>query len=135
MSKYYINEVKVYLAIKGFECEHTEITKILEVEPNEIWKKGELISKPPCTLRCENNGWAYEIVRNDVIYVQEMIDEVIDIFRDKADNFKKLPKNSYIYLEIVPCLKKGMPSIAFSKRNIDFLYKIGAEIDFDMYGL
>jgi hypothetical protein len=134
--KEYINEVNVYLAVTDFTCKHSRITEILGVDPTSVWVKGELINGSLGGIsRFGYNSWLYEIKRNDVIYVQKLIDKVIKTFENKIDNFKKLPKNSEVHLEIVLYLDKGMPSIVFSKKNIKFLSDINASVDFDMYGI
>jgi hypothetical protein len=132
--KNYQNEIKVSLKIHDFFCDASEITSILGISPTETWKKGEPTTQRGI-VKYKSNGWVYRIIRNDVVLAGEVIDELINIFKDKLSNFEKLPQECYIEFSIVGFLDKGMPSFFFGKQNIGFLHAIGAEIDFDLYGL
>jgi hypothetical protein len=130
--KDYVNEMQVSIKIHDFECDASQISDILGVQSTHIWKKGEPRG-PGATILHESNCWMHKITKYDVIYVGEMIDELVGIFEDKVENFKQLPKECYIEIAIIGFFKRGMPSIAFNKRAIDFIHKIGADIDFDLY--
>jgi hypothetical protein len=132
--KDHINEIKVSLKIHNFECDALQISDILGIQPTETWIKGEPVL-PKALILNKSNGWMHQIVKNDVIYVGKMIDSLVDIFEDKIDNFKKLPPECTFEISLVCYFKKGLPSIAFNKKAIDFIHTIGAEIDFDMYGI
>ncbi|MDR3177561.1 MAG: DUF4279 domain-containing protein [Campylobacteraceae bacterium] len=131
--KDYVNEIQVSLKIHDFECDASHISDILGVQSTHIWKKGEPRG-PGAIVFHESNCWMHKITKNDVIYVEEMIDTLVGIFENKIENFKQLPKNCYMEIAIICFFKRGMPSITFNKKAIDFIHKIGAEIDFDMYG-
>ncbi|MDR1008485.1 MAG: DUF4279 domain-containing protein [Campylobacteraceae bacterium] len=131
--KDYVNEIKVSIKIHDFECDASQISDILGIQSTDIWKKGEP-RQPKALVVHDANGWEYEIIKFDIIYVGEMVDELVGIFEDRLENFKQLPKECYIQISIICFFKRGMPSIAFNKRAIDFIHKIGAEIDFDLYG-
>jgi hypothetical protein len=131
--KDYVNEIQVSLKIHDFECDASQISDILGVQSTHIWKKGEP-RQPKAIVFHDANGWMYKITKNDVIYVEEMIDALVNIFENKIENFKQLPLECTFEIAIICFFKRGMPSITFNKRAIDFIHKIGAEIDFDMYG-
>jgi hypothetical protein len=124
------NEVRVSLKIHDFECDPSEITAILGINSTENWKRGEKLSP---FQQYKSNGWVYKIVQKNVKCVGEMIDDLVATFSAKVASFEKIPKNSYIEISIVCFLKKGRPWFFFSKENLDFIHKIGAEIDFDLY--
>jgi hypothetical protein len=132
--KDYINEIKVSLKIYDFECDASHISDILGIQPTNIWIKGEP-RLPKAIILHECNGWIYKIIKNDVIYVEEMIDSLVNIFENRVDNFKKLPSECTFEISIFGYLKKGKPAITFNKRAISFIHTIGAEIDFDLYEL
>lgn len=99
-----------------------KLLKYLEVEPNKIWKKGESRAKGTTLLR-KDNGWVYQIIKHDVIYIGEMIEEIVDIFKDKVDNFKIFQKNHMYILKLFLGLKKVCLPSFLLKSILNFYIK------------
>jgi hypothetical protein len=132
----YVNEIKVILSIlseDSIDCDN--ITDVLRVKASKTTKRGELIYPSPCILKHKYDAWQYSIEEKNVIYIENMITKIIDMFEIIELCAIKTKYNSIIQLSIIGYLKKGMPSIHFSKEQIAFFHAIGAEIDIDLYGL
>ncbi|MDR1008484.1 MAG: DUF4279 domain-containing protein [Campylobacteraceae bacterium] len=127
--KDYINEIQVSLKVSDFTCDVSQISNILGVRSTHIWKKS-----PKAIALHEPNCWMHKITKYNIIYVEKMIDALVDIFENRIENFKQLPKGCIFEIFITCFFKRGMSSITFNKRAIDFIHTIGAEVYVDLYG-
>jgi hypothetical protein len=125
------NSTKISLEIYGFNCDPSDITKIIDVNPTLTWKKGDRPSKDSIK-KYKYSRWLYEITMENIKYVGYLLHKLADVFKDKADNFSKLPKEHGIKINICASLENGEQILFFDKAIVDFTHKIGAEIDFNL---
>ncbi len=131
------NEGQVYFAFDGKDFNPHEITNFLGIQPTKIRLKGEL----PSGKLPKYSSW--------ILSTENIIDEYIDIF-DMATALVKILKpkinmindvrkkfNVTTRLEVVLSFSidegTSTPAIGFESETIDFLGKVGANIDIDTY--
>jgi len=78
----------VQIKILDFECEVSDISEILQLEPSLSWKKGDLASK--MTNRYyKNNGWCIRSTKPSYKQLEHHLKNLFDKIRPKLENFKK----------------------------------------------
>jgi hypothetical protein len=125
------DKAKVSLCISSFNCAPEEITSILGVSPTYTWKKGDRPDRRSIK-KYRYSCWVYEVERTNITYAVILLSDLIDVFKDKVDNFYKLPKESYIAIEIITSSENEDPLFFFNKAYINFIDKIGAEIKLNL---
>ncbi len=124
-----LNEVVVRLSI--FDADNDNITKLLELKPTRIVKKGDLVSRRG-TIVYKHNIWSYEIKFKNIVHIEDVCIKFIKLLTHKKSHLISLGKIYDIEFSVSVYTKEGMPSIHLSKEVIDFVKLINAEIDIDM---
>lgn len=131
------NKCYVYFAIDGDDFHPDDITKILNINPTNIRVKGSRIpGKVPAY-----NSWqlSTETVQHEIIDVEAMALSVINKLLPKIDLINQIKQkyNASTRLEVVLWVttddNQSTPAVGFNVRIMDFLVKVGAFIDVDMY--
>ena len=73
-------EMYAYLGISDFNCDPSEITKIVGVRPTETYKKGDLIGKTK--LRCRQSGWQHKVKADTSLELDALIKKIFKKFRN-----------------------------------------------------
>ena len=114
-------------------CPH-EITKLLDIEPFEYWKAGD--------LRIGGNGrygfssWAAEKCSDPTMDVEELVRKTISALGDKISliNQLKLKYDVCSGIMIVPSIViRDIPAISFGRDIIEFCYLTSSDIAMDLY--
>ena len=132
-----LNECYVYFAFDGEDFEPEEITRILNVTPTSIKRKGERT----LSRILKHNSWRLSTPKivSEYIDVCEMASSIIRILEPKTDVIKDI-KNKFgvtVRLEVVLWItvheEISTPAIGFEAKDIKFLADVGAYIDVDTY--
>ena len=131
------NKCYVYFAIDGDDFHPDDITRILNITPSDVKIKGSKIpGKVPVS-----NSWklSTEIVEHEIIDVEQMALSVINQLTPQIEqiNQAKQKYNASTRLEVVLWIttddNQSTPAVGFDLKTMDFLVKVGAIIDIDMY--
>lgn len=124
--------IKVEFRMLGKKFNVEEVTKILDVLPTSCWKKGEKVRN---TER-RYTEWTYSTQCVETLDLNVPLRELKKMFILKADALCTLKEKydlDYI-LEVVVIIENDeVPAMYFESDILQFLSKIGAEIDIDMY--
>ena len=132
------NEVEVYFALKGDDFDPDAFTKLSGLAPTDVFRKGE----PGRYVKTYKFGlWQVSTghIANDVLLIDEIADQLIEKIKGAADYFAKVISEQKLYavLEVVLYIsmdeKLSTPALGFSSQTIEFLHKVGATIDVDIY--
>ena len=132
-----VNECCVYFAFDGKDFEPDEITRILDVVPTAIKRKGKQV--PGRILR--QDSWILSTPRivGESIDVYELTTSIIKILEPKTDKILDVRERfkADVRLEVVLWIAVqdtiSTPVIGFAARDVKFLAKVGAHIDIDTY--
>lgn len=126
-------EVKLRLVITDFQEPPSEISRLLGVKPTKTWLRGDPVTDN-ATIQYKMNGWQVVVsTESGKTSMLELVDELISIFGNKVENFKKLPKEAEVLLSCIVFPHKYCPELGFRPDQIEFLSKISASVDFDIY--
>ena len=122
----------------GEGLEPAEITARLGIEPTEAWKKGDKHRNGFHYRRFSRWYWA-STRGQEPIWIDKLVDEVIDKFQDKVDVINdikqrfKLESTLQIILYIDTNQNYSTPALGHDLRTIDFLYRTQSTTDVDIY--
>ncbi len=127
----------VYFALKGDDFNPQEITDHLNIEPSDVWRKGDKGEYNPspkysCWKLSTNKGKEY-------IEVDKPVNEIIELLFDKIDIINKLKQRLKlssvlgIVMDIDINPNQPTPAIGHNLKTIEFLYKTRTETDVDIY--
>ncbi len=112
------NEICIRLSV--FDGgDNNEITKILDIIPTKVCKKGSLISSRG-TMVYKYNIWKYEINLKDVVHIEEALTKLLTVFQKKKNELSLISQKQYIEISISAYIEDGMPSIHISNEFISF---------------
>jgi len=131
------NEGKVYFAFDGEDFNPHEITNFLGLQPSKIKLKAEL----PSGKLPKYSSWilSTENIVNEYIDVFDMATSLVKILKPKINliNDARKKYNVTTRMEVVLFFSvdegTSTPAIGFEAETIDFLGKVGANIDIDTY--
>lgn len=127
------NECNNYLYFsfdaKYFDTE--KVTEELNIQPTSVMIKKEPVPKL--------TAWKYRIDAGNEIDLEKYLKKLIEFFEPKIDVINRLKKEFnlntriqfVIDIDINP--DSSIPYFGLNKKTIDFLYKTGTEIDYDLY--
>jgi len=127
------NECKNYLYF-SFDAEYFDTKKITEelnIQPTSTMIKKEPVPK--------STSWEYRIDAGKEIDLKKYLGQLIEIFEPRITNINRLKEKFnlttriqfVIDIDINP--DSSTPYFGLNKKTIDFLYKTGTEMDFDLY--
>jgi len=131
------------LNIWGEDLDEHKISKILRMEVPYIREKGDYSAGPEnaCefSLPGENrvSVWSYKTKTKKSTCISEIIEDIIKAFATKTDEFNIVKERFCVHsiniTAVIYGYKKGTPSIHLTKKQIDFMAKIGASFEVDVY--
>lgn len=129
-------QITIYLSIFGSVFPIEKLTQLLNTNPSSSGTK--IIPYPGGGTYnpTKETSWNYEINDRDTYYVEELTNDLLDVFEKKSTIIKDFCKQYDLKSKItivVIVSGKISPALFFDKRCIDFLYNIEGEIDIDMY--
>lgn len=125
--------VKISLYFTGDEIPLEQITSILKIEPTHMRKKTEWPMQNEFT--CDE--WAFNLKEINCADVERLFQKFIKIFETKAELIKKICSDYNCKVSILVVIymeNSSQPYTCLSANTIAFLYLIGAELTFDIYG-
>lgn len=126
--------VKAEFSIIGDEFDLEVVTKMLNLIPSESYKKGDDI-KGRSIKRIES-CWSISTKEEESMDVNEQLDQIIEILKDKVEVLLKLRKMyeiEYLVMIIVKIENNEKPAMCFGRKFIKFINEIQAEFHIDMY--
>ena len=135
------NRCSTYFKITG-DFDPEAVTALLGLQPDEKWKRGELMHKGHASMRREGltyafSAWVFGRCDEYDPYVETQMRKTIAPLLDKVDLLKRIREENDVefYLEIVPSIYAGdvNPCLAPPMDVIDFCHATRTEIDIDMY--
>jgi len=130
------DEISARLVITGFACDPHHITKLLGIQPDEVWRIGNALSFTSERKRTDN-GWAIVSKISNTVDLDAHVTAILEVIGSAKSNFKNLPHGSTVYLSCGITVNRGPggPSIVFSPQMVASLAELGAEIGIDIYCL
>lgn len=127
------NECNTYLYF-AFDAEYFDtekVTEVLNIRPTSVMIKKEPVPK--------STSWKYQIEAGNDIDLENYLEQLIDIFFPKIDQINQLKKRFnldtriqfVVDIDINP--DSSTPYFGLNKKVIEFLYKTGTEVDYDLY--
>ncbi len=130
------DEISVRLVITGFACDPDQITTLLGIQPDVVWRIGDDLSFPSDRKRTDN-GWTIESKSSNTVDLDAHVAAILRVIGNAKSHFKHLPPGSTITLSCGITVNQGpgSPSMVFSPQMVAILAELGAEIDIDLYCL
>lgn len=118
----------------SFDAEYFDtgkVTEELNIEPTSVMIKKESVPK--------STSWEYRIDAGNEIDLEKRLEQLIEILEPKIAVINGLKEKFIlttrvqfvINIDINP--DSSTPYFGLNKKTIDFLYKTGTEVDYDLY--
>ena len=127
----------VYFALTGEDFNPQEITKQLEIEPSEAWRKGD---KGKYNQSLKYSCWKISTKKGKEYFeIDKLVNEILELLFEKIDKINELKKKMGLksVLEIVMDVdtnpEQSTPTLGHNLRTIEFLHKTRTETDVDIY--
>jgi len=130
------DEISARLVVTGFDCDPDHITKLLDIQPDAVWRVGDDLSFTSDRKRTDN-GWTIESKIRNTVDLDAHVAAILRVIGNAKSNFKHLPHGSTISLSCGITVNQGPggPSMVFSPQMVAILAELGAEIGIDLYCL
>lgn len=136
-------QVMVEFSLYGDEFPIDSVTKKLEIEPTETYKKGDLIERPfnPKVISTKTHYrietvWSLSTGYQESYDVKEQMDQILGQLKSKSAtiNHLKTENNLECVFSIVIIMENGStPGLHLDIQQIEFANSIKAEFDIDLY--
>jgi len=130
-------QIKVRLVISSADVTPETISEALQLTPNKIWLKGEVVHPKATNVHTEN-GWVLGVESSDgELSAEKMIDKLIAIIPERRlvilhDRYKdRLSVELSIIVQL--SVSGATPSVSLSQDQVTFLARCGGSLDVDMY--
>jgi hypothetical protein len=128
------NEIKVMLAVLGFEGEPETVSRILQMSPTRTWVKGSPVAVGATNVH-HQNGWAlHSEVFSEMSDVDVAVRQVLDKF-SSPHVFEKLPDECEVQLTVTIFALRERPGLWLSPQTTRKMAAVGASLDVDIYDL
>ncbi|PIE85536.1 hypothetical protein CSA08_01385 [Candidatus Gracilibacteria bacterium] len=128
--------IEMILSIFGDSFDVNDFTKIIGITPTVTWSKGDLNVEYPSRPSRQETHWGYSTGSIESYNMDDISKKILQLFGNKIEILKSFitHHNLYVKIYIVPIIENNnIPSFYFDREFLKFVYKIGAEIDMDMY--
>lgn len=127
---------ETYFKIIG-DCDIQEVIDILQIQPSNLWKKGDISAKNG-KLKHSSTMLQFALIRKEnEIYVNRQMLETINVLIAKVDKLKEIKEKFDVefYLQIVLKFdsQQNQPIISPPREIIEFCYLTQTNIDYDYY--
>lgn len=120
--------------IKGKEFDPDIITKELQIEPSDYWKKGDQIKNK--SVYRSFSCWSYRTGYEESLDVNNQLTSIINKFKDsknKLVEMRNCQSLDYVVSIVIRIENNEKPAVYLTSDSIDFANSIKAEFDFDLY--
>ncbi|MGE7920596.1 DUF4279 domain-containing protein [Viridibacillus sp. NPDC093762] len=127
-----------YFSAFGDNFPLEEVTNILNVEPTETYKKGDVIEKPFATkiLRRKETSWTLSTGYQESLDINDQLNVILKSLEEKTKELIQLKKRyglQFQFMIVIEIENNDKPAMYLQKNIIDFSSSIDAEIQFDLY--
>jgi len=122
-------EVKVTLDIRGFSCDHSEITRVVRIQPTRLWTRGEIV--PRSIIAHKENHWLFDAPGYRIETLQVQVVGLLDLIEPLADNFLKLPSDARTQIYCAVYDYERSVDLSFTADTVRRAARISAEINVD----
>lgn len=128
------HEINVEFSLIGEDFDVDLVTDLLGITPTEVLIKGE----KPENKNIPNieTSWSIATGFEESFDINIQLSKLLNIFSEKQEILKELQKRFNLLMIIsvtIYLAEEGFPAIYLEKETINFLSKIEAMIDIDMY--
>ncbi len=122
-----------YYWVRGFECDHSEISTKLDLSPSSIKIKGEL-SKYRKNQRIEQNSWQFKssLPRTE-IFQDAHLANLLEFLLPRKDQILSLKKEFETGINCVGYYTNVHPGFHINSKLLKNLAQLELNIDFDLY--
>jgi hypothetical protein len=118
--------------LTNFECDSSEISKVLALQPTKTWKLGDSIGRS--SLCYEHNGWSLSV---QIPGSEDLEEHIAQLLNKLSPAWDKLIKLGHAYDAEFACViysyKTQGPGVHLSKKMLQSMAEINAEFDVDYY--
>lgn len=128
--------IEIYISIFWDYFNIDELSNLLNIIPTSSWYKWNRDTKFPNAPPKKETSWDYSFWTFETYFLDEICFKIIKKFTPKISIINEFIKknNLEIKIFIIPIVENQLtPSLFFNKKFINFIYKLNAEIDIDMY--
>jgi hypothetical protein len=132
--------VMIEFVIVGDSFDIATVTNKLNITPTKSHNKNEAIKKrlqkKLSPSGCEKTCWTFSTGYEDSLNVDRQLPKIVDLFKPKIPILKTIAKTydlEFAVNVVIEVRNNDIPSIIFNHAFIDFIHKIGAEVDIDLY--
>ena len=122
-----------FVIFSDFPMVHQDITNLLEIRPQKVANKGDVIRK---NLYEKNSYWLYSTKHSDTLDIKEVIDDILNIINPKIielSNYIRINKLESKFYVVIHNYTDTFPSHFISKDFIKTCYLLNSEIETDVY--
>jgi len=125
------DETFAYFFIEGFECDHSEVTHFLGLEPTEACNKGDVDGEERAEI---SSSWLlHSPLPKKTVFLDEHLETLLDILDTKSPEVLEMTRK---YDCGINCIGKHFspnPGVNLSKELIRRLGFFEISVDFDIY--
>ncbi|MBC2370325.1 DUF4279 domain-containing protein [Listeria booriae] len=126
--------VKAEFSIEGERLDPAIITDLLQINPDETWRKGDSI--PGKSMIRRSGNWSIATEFEASFDVNDQLSQIVSIIKPKKErlqNIREVYKLAYGFIIIIKIENNSKPAIHFDTDLINFVAEIKAEIGVDLY--
>jgi hypothetical protein len=125
-------ETYAYLKIRDFDCDYSEITKIMGIEATEAYNKGSYHPKAPQAKR-KTSLWAlYSLKPRTEIFLDVHIESVLEQIEPRKEAIQVLAASYYVGIQCVGYYTNANPGFHLSNLITKRIAVLGLWVDFDL---
>ncbi|NJO00918.1 MAG: DUF4279 domain-containing protein [Bacteroidia bacterium] len=128
------SENRVYLRISNFSFDPKKITEMLNILPEETFKKGDIVERPRRKLLRPYNFWSFLSPLPQTQPIEDHVQKVLEMILPKKDKLVKILEESEGELGIVSYIyDDANPGLHLDKIVMKTIADLGLELDIDLY--
>jgi hypothetical protein len=126
-------QIYASFGVGKFECDPSEVTKIIGVAPTTAWLKGD--PKPKTAMGYEANGWRLSSALPVSVGVADHVAELLSLIYPRARNLTQLGAMEITLALAIYMDGDDRPAMHLEPGCVSKLGELGAAIDIDLYAV